>query len=220
MPDHAASADTLLFDLDGTLTDPRDGITRCVQFALARQHIHVADLSELECYIGPPLKESFMRFHGLDAAQAGQAVTDYRERFADVGMYENRVYAGIPALLDALKTDGRRLFVVTSKPWFYARPIVEHFGLAPYFRAIHGSEMDGTRTDKRELIGHVLHEQAITPSRAIMIGDRSYDMIGAHHNGVAGIAVGYGYGGTAELQATNPSRCCESVAALRRVLAV
>jgi len=222
----------LLFDLDGTLTDPREGITRCVQFALARQDIRVLDLADLECFIGPPLKESFMHFHGLDEAGASQAVADYRERFSDVGMYENRVYQGMPELLDLLRRDGRRLFVVTSKPWFYARPITEHFGLAPYFETVHGSEMDGTRTDKRDLIAHVLHQEHIPPTDALMIGDRRYDIIGARHNGVASVAVGYGYGSHAELvavgygygshaelQAANPSYGCDSVAALRRLLA-
>lgn len=209
---------TLLFDLDGTLTDPRAGITRCVQYALACQGVRVDDLAQLECYIGPPLKQAFMHFHGFDTAAATQAVADYRVRFEDVGLYENAVYDGMPELLAGLKKSGYRLFVATSKPWFYACEIVSHFGLGAFFDHVHGSELDGRRTDKRELIAHILRAENLAADDALMIGDRCYDLIGARHNGVANAAVGYGYGSEAELRAESPDYFFATIAAMHDTL--
>lgn len=208
----------ILFDLDGTLTDPREGITRCVQYALACQDMRVDDRGELECYIGPPLKEAFMQFHGLDEPQAVQAVADYRVRFGETGMYENAVYDGMHELLADLQHSGRQLFVATSKPWFYARQIVSHFGFDRFFCRVHGSELDGTRTDKRELIAHILREEKLDAADTLMIGDRRYDLIGAHHNGLTSAAVGYGYGSEDELRGESPDYFFESVEAMRASL--
>lgn len=208
----------LLFDLDGTLTDPREGITRCVQYALACQGVRVDDLTRLECYIGPPLEQAFMRFHGFDEAAATQAVADYRVRFEDVGMYENAVYDGIIDLLGALQSGGRRLFVATSKPWFYARRIVSHFRLDPFFYQVYGSELDGRRTDKRALIAHILREEHLAAGDTLMIGDRSYDLIGARHNDLASAAVGYGYGSEDELRAESPDYFFATIDAMRDAL--
>lgn len=208
----------MLFDLDGTLTDPREGITRCVQYALACQGERVENLSSLECYIGPPLKQAFMRFHGFDEAAATQAVADYRVRFEDVGMYENSVYDGIPELLGDLQNSGRRLFVATSKPWFYARHIVSHFGLDRFFCRVHGSELDGRRTDKRQLIAHILREEQLDASDALMIGDRCYDLVGARHNSVTSAAVAYGYGSEDELRGESPDYFFATVDAMRQTL--
>ncbi|MES1939705.1 HAD family hydrolase [Salinisphaera sp. T5B8] len=208
----------LLFDLDGTLTDPREGITRCVQYALSRQGVQVDDLARLECFIGPPLKQSFIEFYGFDAVQAQAAVDDYRVRFGRSGMYENRLYQGIVELLAALKGSGRQLFVATSKPWFYARQIVQHFGLDSYFCSVYGSELDGTRTEKHALIAHILREEKIAAGDALMIGDRSFDLMGARHNGVANAAVGYGYGSRAELEAEAPDYYFPTLADMQRTL--
>lgn len=209
---------TLLFDLDGTLTDPGEGITRCVQHALAQQGIEVTDRAELACFIGPPLKQSFMDFHGLSAIEADRAVADYRERFGALGMFENKVYDGIPELLAVLHRSGRRLFVATSKPWFYARQIVSHFKLDGFFGQVYGSELDGTRVEKHALIAHILRDARIEPAAALMIGDRRFDLIGARHNGVANAAVGYGYGSAEELAAESPDHYFATLAELDQAL--
>lgn len=206
--------ETLLFDLDGTLTDPFDGITRCVQHALACQNIQVSDRQELAAFIGPPLAQSFADFHDLSPEQAGQAVADYRERFAQVGMYENRVYDGIRELLTQLKASGRQLFVATSKPWAFARPIIEHFGLSDFFDQVYGSELDGQRTDKQSLLAHILREQTLAADATLMIGDRRFDIEGARHNGLTSAAVSYGYGSADELRACAPDMIFDSPAAI------
>lgn len=209
---------TILFDLDGTLTDPFEGITRCVQHALACQGIHVADRRKLAGFIGPPLAEAFTEFHGLSTAQAQQAVADYRERFADVGMYENQLYDGIPELLAELKAGGRQLFVATSKPWAFARPIIEHFGLTDFFGKVYGSELDGQRTEKHALLAYILREQSLCAEQTLMIGDRRFDIEGARHNGVAAAAVSYGYGTAEELAACAPDRVFDTPRAIGRYL--
>ena len=208
----------LLFDLDGTLTDPRDGITRCVQYALACQGVQVDDLATLECFIGPPLKQSFMHFYGLDDAGASQAVDDYRVRFGQTGMFENAVYDGMQDLLAGLQRSGRQLFVATSKPWFYARQIIRHFELDPFFCSVYGSELDGTRTEKQALIAHILRAEKLAASDTLMIGDRSFDLVGARHNGVASAAVGYGYGSEAELRAESPEYFFPTLEVMRDTL--
>lgn len=205
---------TLLFDLDGTLTDPFEGITRCVAHALARQGINVADRRELACYIGPPLQQSFEQIHGLSSAASAQALIDYRERFSQIGLYENVVYNGIPELLARLTASGRQLFVATSKPWCYARRIVEHFGLTRYFGQVYGSELDGHRVEKQALLAHILREQKLRCEDTLMIGDRCFDISGARHNGLPVVAVGYGYGSDDELQAAAPDAVFDSPATL------
>ncbi|MBH03806.1 MAG: HAD family hydrolase [Xanthomonadales bacterium] len=209
----------LIFDLDGTLTDPFEGITRCVAHALARFDIRVADRRALACYIGPPLKQGFMAFHGLSADEAETAVAAYRERFAEVGLYENTVYPGIEDVLAARVAEGQHLFVATSKPWCFATGILDHFGLSQYFVHIHGSELDGTRSDKTDLLAYVLDKHGLAAGRALMIGDRRYDVVGATANGMAACGVSYGYGGRAELLAAGATTICESPAALADTLA-
>lgn len=205
---------TLLFDLDGTLTDPFDGITRCVQHALACQDIQVSDRQKLARFIGPPLAQSFADFYDLSPEQATQAVADYRERFARIGMYENRVYDGMRELLAGLKASGRQLFVATSKPWAFARPIIEHFGLSDCFDQVYGSELDGRRTDKQALLAHILHEQGLAADTTLMIGDRRFDIDGGRHNGLTSAAVSYGYGDADELRSCAPDMVFDSPAAI------
>ncbi len=157
---------TLLFDLDGTLTDPREGITRSIAYALERMGMAAPPLDTLHFAIGPPLRASFARLLSTDAPEAiERAVAHYRERFADVGLYENRPYAGIAEALAALRDSGARLFVATSKPQVYARRIVEHFGLHAHFLDVHGCELDGTREDKRDLLAHLLPHHEVDASR-------------------------------------------------------
>ena len=159
--------------------------------------------------IGPPLKGSFARLLG-DEARAQDAVALYRERFTDTGLYENDLYAGIPETLQALHAAGKRLFVATSKPHVYASRIVGHFGIADHFERVFGSELDGTRVDKTELLAYALAETGTEPKDAVMIGDREHDMIGATNNGLFGIGALYGYGTQDELQSAGAQRLAEA----------
>ena len=195
----------VFFDLDGTLTDPKTGITRSIQYALDRLRRDVPTEDELVWCIGPPLLGSFETLLG-DRQLAVTALSLYRERFADTGLYENQVYPGIEDVLATLGAAGRRLFVATSKPAVYAKRIVEHFGIGGYFERLFGSELDGTRTDKTELLSHALGETGIDPREAIMIGDRGHDMIGARNNDMTAIGVLYGYGSQDELVAAGAQR--------------
>jgi phosphoglycolate phosphatase len=209
----------ILFDLDGTLTDPREGITRSVQYALAQLGIDEPELASLEHFIGPPLLQCFMQTYGFDQAMAWQAVGHYRERFAEVGLYENRVFDDIDALLQTLNDQGRSLYIATSKPTLFAEQIAAHFGFARHFRAIHGSELDGTRTDKAELIGHLLQVEGLSPTATLMIGDRKHDLIGARRNGLDAAAVGYGFGSAEELRGEAPTYHFATLNELRRAFA-
>lgn len=197
--------ETILFDLDGTLTDPREGITRSVQYALAQLNIHEPDLTALEHFIGPPLLQCFMSSYDLDEATAWQAVNHYRERFKVTGLYENRPFDGIEALLGMLRDQGRTLYIATSKPTVFAVEIASHFGFDRHFKVIYGSELDGTRTDKVDLIAHLVACEQLDPSGALMIGDRKHDLIGAKRNGLDCVAVGYGFGSAQELAAETPN---------------
>ncbi|WNW12644.1 HAD family hydrolase [Pseudomonas sp. DTU_2021_1001937_2_SI_NGA_ILE_001] len=206
----------ILFDLDGTLTDPRLGITRSIQFALAKLGIDEPDITRLEHFIGPPLLQAFMQFYAMDEARAWEAVNFYRERFRVTGLYENQVFDGIPHLLESLAGQGRTLYVATSKPWEFAREIARHFDFARHFKVIYGSELDGTRTDKVELIAHLLDQERLDPAQTLMIGDRKHDLIGGRRNGLQVAAVGYGFGSAEELHAEAPDFHFNSVAELHQ----
>lgn len=189
-----------LFDLDGTLTDPGEGITRSVQYALAKFGIDVRDRSELYCFIGPPLHESFEKYYGFSRDDAFRAVDAYREYFAVKGIFENEVYAGIPAALEALRRAGVRIALATSKPEIYAKQILEHFDLIGYFDAVAGSEMDGTRTKKAEVVERALMLLGNPDVReCAMIGDREHDVLGGAAHGMDTVGVTFGYGGQDEL---------------------
>ncbi len=193
--------DFILFDLDGTLTDPKPGITRAVQYALARYDIAVSDLDTLTPFIGPPLHQSFTRYYGFDDKQAMDAVAFYREYFSETGLYENAVYPGIPQLLDRLSAANRRLIVATSKPTIYAKRIIEHFQLDSYFTQVVGSDLDLTRVDKALIIADILSEYPdVARDAIVMVGDREHDIIGARAHDLDAIGVSYGYGSLAELQ--------------------
>ncbi len=210
--------DTLLFDLDGTLTDPGLGITNSVRHSLAHFGIEEPERARLYPFIGPPLKESFMRFYGFDSAKADEACLRYREYFSVTGLFENEVFPDIPPLLESLAARGRALYIATSKPAVFARRIAAHFDLERYFTAIEGSELDGTRTNKAELITHILEKHSLNPERCLMIGDREHDIKGATANGLASIGVGYGYGSEEELRSAGASWYVEDVKALGALL--
>jgi len=210
---------TILFDLDGTLTDPKEGITRSVQYALSRFGIEVADLDRLEPFIGPPLKHSFMDLYSLSEEQALQGIEWYREYFRDRGIFENRVYEGIPEMLDELSTRGFSLAVATSKPTLFAGQILDHFGLSRFFRYVAGSNMDLSRSDKGEVIAHALEELACSEGNALMVGDREHDIIGAKKNGIPSVGVLYGYGGPEEIARADPTYTAPTVGGLSGLLA-
>ncbi|WP_371363549.1 5'-nucleotidase [Sporomusa rhizae] len=209
----------ILFDLDGTLTDPKIGITKSVQYALVKFGIEESDLDKLIPFIGPPLVESFQEFYSLNQEQAQAAVRYYREYFAKTGMYENAVYPGIKELLAELKSTGKELIVATSKPTVFSEQIIEHFGLTQFFKAIVGSNLDGSRIHKDEVIAFALQElTGIAYDRVIMVGDRKHDIIGAQKNGIASIGVTYGYGTQEELMQAKPVYSAATVEELGKLL--
>ncbi len=204
--------DTIFFDLDGTLTDPKPGITGSIRYALQKlEHPAIPSEDELTWCIGPPLRASFVKLLGGEDS-ADRAVSLYRERFADVGLFENRLYDGIADVLTALGASGYRMFVATSKPHVFADRIVDHFGLRPHFERVFGSELDGTRVDKGDLLEYALKQTTVAPSNTLMIGDRSHDMIGAGKNGIKGIGVLYGYGSRDELIGAGAKHVCATPA--------
>ncbi len=212
----------LLFDLDGTLTDPKVGITTCVQYALASFGIEEPDLDKLTPFIGPPLRDSFMRFYGFTAEQAETAVAKYRERFQDTGIFENEVYEGIPQMLRTLQSKGLYLAVASSKPQVYVERILEHFDLKKYFKVVVGSELDGTRENKDEVVQEALNRlfayKPIQRDQVYMIGDRCYDIEGAKARGVESVGVAYGFGDMEELKAAKADYIVRNVAELQKFL--
>ena len=206
MPPESDLVKNILFDLDGTLTDPKEGITRSIRYALKRLNQPAPDPDELLWCIGPPLLNSFkilLNSNQPDLAQ--KALMLYRERFDRVGKFENRVYADVPELLEKLKSNGYTLFVATSKPVVFARQIVDHFKLAPYFDEVFGSRLNGELVEKAALIEFILHSKKIEANETIMVGDRKYDISGAQKCGVATIGVTYGYGSRQEVQTAAPN---------------
>jgi len=208
----------ILFDLDGTLTDPALGITKSVQYALAHYGIHVADLSSLNCFIGPPLKGSFMEYYGFSKEDAERALVLYREYFAPTGIFENAVIEGIPEMLSALKASGKRLFVATSKPEEFAKRILEHFALDGYFDGIYGSTIDETRNTKDAVIADALIESGADKDDTVMVGDRHHDIDGAKKNAMRSVGVLFGYGSREELTQAGADAIVETVDELQQIL--
>ncbi|MBQ2119508.1 MAG: HAD family hydrolase [Peptococcaceae bacterium] len=209
----------LLFDLDGTLTNPQEGITKCVQHALRAFGIEEPDLEKLIPFIGPPLIQSFMEFYNMSEEDARKAVAVYRERFSTVGLFENFPYPGIADMLAELKAQGKILAVASSKPTIYVRRILEKFELAPYFDVIEGSNLDGTRVDKKEVIAEVL-SQLDNPSAddLLMIGDRKFDVIGARETGFGCVGVRFGFAAPDELEQSGAVYIADTVHDLHRYL--
>jgi phosphoglycolate phosphatase len=211
--------DIILFDLDGTLTDPKIGITKSIQYALAKLGIGEEDQGKLVAFIGPPLLESFKKFYSFDDSRARQAVDYYREYFSDKGIFENNVYHGIPELLQQLYDKKRKLILATSKPTIYSERILEHFDLYKYFHFIVGSNFDLTLTSKIEIIKKILLRlTGYQENQVVMVGDRKEDVIGAQQNSLDSIAVTYGYGSTEELKKVNPTYIIGSVEELKLLM--
>lgn len=211
--------DVILFDLDGTLTDPGEGITNSVAHALKRLGIPVPERRALYKFIGPPLYASFMDFYGLDRQKALEAVEFYREYYRDRGIWENKVYAGIPELLAKLKGAGKRLLVATSKPENFALQILEHFDLRQYFDRVAGSTLDSSRVEKADVIRYALEQEGIAPGPSVvMVGDREHDVLGARKAGLDCIGVLFGYGDAPELQKAGAARIAATVEELAGLL--
>ncbi|MBJ8006720.1 MULTISPECIES: HAD family hydrolase [Bacillus cereus group] len=207
---------TFLFDLDGTLTDPKDGIINSVLYALEKIGIEEVNISELDSFIGPPIQQSFVDRYNMNEIEVERAVFYFREYLKQSGLLENKVYDGIGALLQELKDSGNRLFVATSKPTVFARQVIEHFQLTSFFEEIVGSNLDGTRIKKEEIIAHILQKnEELQKEEIVMIGDRKHDVIGANSNGIASIGVLYGYGNENELSDAGASHIVKDVEELQ-----
>jgi len=196
---------TILFDLDGTLTDPKDGITRCIQFSLKHFDVPMPDTEDLTWCIGPPLRDSFSQLlKTKEDAILDRALSLYRKRFSEKGMFENYIYPEVPQGLERIKASGFRIFLATSKPRIFAKKILDHFRLSQFFNTVYGAELDGSLVDKEELIAHILKTETIDPKHALMVGDRIYDIAGGQQNGVMTAAVTYGYGSPDEIRSSHP----------------
>ena len=193
----------VFLDLDGTLTDPKVGITKSIRYAMTKIGAPLPKNLDLDWTIGPSLWDSFGKM-GLQNKDIDKAVIYYRERYTDVGLFENQVYKGIPATLKILQKNHIKMYLMTAKPHSYAKKITAHFGLTKFLTYVFGWELDGKNTDKTDLIGHSLGFLNISPSKVIMVGDRKYDIIGAKENLVKTIGVLWGYGTKFELEGTKP----------------
>src|SRR6185436_1277667 len=204
-------ADAFLFDLDGTLTDPKPGIVGSLRFALDQLGVSCPDDDILAGFIGPPLRGTFATLlETLETARIEEAMGLYRQRFATTGLYENEVYAGVTAMLEHAHKAATGLYVATSKPAVYAERIVQHFGLAQHFRQVYGAELDGRREDKADLVAYVLASEGLDAQAAVMIGDRAADVRAARANGVRSIGVLWGYGSADELLEAGVDMLCKT----------
>lgn len=202
---------TVLFDLDGTLTDPGLGITNSVAYALKKYGIEVEEREKLYSFIGPPLNDSFKKCYGFSDEKAMEAIMYYREYFSDKGIFENEVYDGIKELLRRVKESGRKIVLATSKPEEFALRILEHFELTEFFDVVAGASMDEKRNKKGDVIKYALEKGCLTPEDAVMIGDREHDVLGAQENGIDTIGVLYGYGSRDELEKVRAMHIAETV---------
>jgi phosphoglycolate phosphatase len=202
---------TIFFDLDGTLTDPLEGIAGCIRYSLEQLEIPCPPNEELASYIGPPLRQSFVAICRSDESELiERAIALYRERFSTIGLYENTVYAGVPEMLSGLRGLSLDLFVATSKPEVYARWIIEHFAFDSYFTDVRGTELGGRLDNKADLLHELLESQGLRPDEAIMVGDRKHDVLAARAHGIRSVGVTYGYGSLEELQEAGADVICDS----------
>ncbi|MDR3206766.1 MAG: HAD hydrolase-like protein [Oscillospiraceae bacterium] len=209
----------LLFDLDGTIVNSQTGVTRAVQYALARRGIDVKDADTLTPFIGPPLRDSYRRHYGFEGPALEAVIADYREYYAKQGVFENTLYPGMDDLLKTQRGQGKTLILATSKPTVYAEQILNHFGLLACFSFVAGATLNGGRDRKQQVIAYALENQGITEkSRAVMIGDKEHDVLGAKALGLDSIGVLYGFGTRAELEAAGATHIAPTVPALAALL--
>lgn len=209
----------ILFDLDGTISDPKIGITKSVQYALQKMNIYEPDIDKLECFIGPPLQVSFAEYYDFDEREIQKAIDFYRERFKEKGMFENDLYSQIPLLLKSLYEQKFILAVATSKPTIFAEQILQYFNISQFFDLVVGSNLDGTRSSKTEIIQYILnkyHNHKL--NEFIMIGDRKHDIIGAINTGIDSIGVTFGYGSLEELRHCKPTYIVNNIDQLKEIL--
>ncbi|MCK4057968.1 HAD family hydrolase [Streptococcus suis] len=209
---------TILFDLDGTLTDSGQGILNSVAYALEKMGIEEPDTANLNRFIGPPLYESFSRFYQLSPEDTQSAVDAFRIYFKEKGMFENQLYPGIIPLLEELRTAGKTLVIATSKPEIFAKQILEHFGIAHYFDVIAGASLYSSRISKADVIGYAINQLEAFPKHAVMIGDREHDIEGARMHQLPAIGVLYGYGNKQEFEKAGATMIVETVQDSKRVL--
>ena len=210
----------ILIDLDGTLTDPKVGITTSARYGLAKVGHQIADSENIDWIIGPPLKASLAKILNVDVDDdlAEQALLGYRERFSVTGLFENHLFDDVPTTLQELKKQGYKLFLATAKPEIYARQILQYFELLQYFDYPYGSELTGERTNKGDLIGYILEQEKLEPTECLMVGDREHDIFGARRFGIETIAVEYGYGSKQELDDAQPKARIQTFAELLNVI--
>lgn len=212
---------TILFDLDGTLTNPKEGITKCVQYALKYFGIEEKDLDKLLPFIGPPLIVSFQEYYNFDEKEAQKAVEKYRERYSEIGIFENGVYPGIHTMLEQLKRNSVRMALATSKPEVYAVRIMDKYGLSPYFEQMAGSELNGNRNTKAEVIEEALRRLEVPKeqySSVIMVGDRKHDIEGAKIHGLHTVGVEFGYAKEGELEKAGAEYIVKTIKELEKLL--
>lgn len=209
----------VLFDLDGTLTDPGIGITNSVAYALRKWGIEPPPRTELFKFIGPPLADSFSKFYGFSPEDAEKSVEYYREYFRDRGLYENEIYPGAEAMLKALKAGGRKVVLATSKPEEFAKRILEYFHIDGYFDFVAGASMDSSRNKKGDVIAYALRDAKITDLKnVVMVGDREHDILGARENGLDCIGVLFGYGSREELKAAGATHIAEKMEDILKII--
>lgn len=209
----------VFFDLDGVISDPKEGITKSIDFALRSFGIETKDLDSLKRFIGPPLYDSFIDFYGFSPEKAEEAMRQYRVYFKEKGIFENYMYDGMRDLLEELYRTGVKLILATSKPTEFSRQIIERYGVLNCFEDICGSSMDNSRTSKGDVIRYALEKNRISdPSSVIMVGDRIYDVIGARENEIESIAVLYGYGSREEVEGCSPNYIARNIPELREIL--
>lgn len=209
----------VLFDLDGTLVDTGKGITNSVMYSLRKFGIDVQDRTSLYKFVGPPLHKSYEEFYGFSPDKAMLAVEYYREYYRDKGIFEVDLYSGIVELLESLKNNGLNIAVATSKPKVFAVKVLKYVGIYDYFDTVIGAELDGSRTDKAEIISYALKQyNAYDKSKVIMIGDRKFDIIGANTNFMDSIGVTYGYGSKDELQKSGATYIANSPKEIEKIL--
>lgn len=209
----------ILFDLDGTLTDPKEGITKAVAYALDSYGIHVEDLDTLRSFIGPPLRDSFVKYYDFSEEEAEKAVAKFREYFRPYGIYENKMFEGVDNMLETFVDCGKQVILATSKPETFAKVILEYFDLTKYFTFIAGGDFEGLRDRKADVIAYALAEAGVqNKSEAVMVGDREHDIFGAKENGIDSIGVLFGYGDRAEHEAAGADYIVESVEELKKLL--
>lgn len=208
----------ILFDLDGTLTDPFLGITRSVAYSLKSFGIEVDDLETLKPFIGPPLDVSFREYYHMDEAQSWEAVEKYREYFSKKGLFENKVYEGMEDFLQSLMNMDMKLYVCTSKPEVFAKEILDHFSLTPYFTGIYGATLDGSLKNKGDVIARCLKQEQLNIQDCMMVGDRQHDIVGAHQNQIPCIGVLYGYGSLEEFQEYHCDYIAKDLIELKKII--